>query len=575
MASSQANRASAPNLDRINSLLAGAPLEHEPHAANGHAGLRPTLTELPDVVLPGGSTSITSAAERLADLLSRTGKFFVRGGVVVRVGLDDDDQRKLSPVKPAAFCSDIEGVARPVKIVNTKDGEQITPVTCSETVARLILESQVLKESLPAIKVLSPCPVLIERGGRLVEVVGYDRASGILAAGAPLPHVELPDAVDLLYLVVRDFKFATPGDRARALAAIVTPALVFGGLLGGRAPIDLGEADQSQTGKGYRNQLTNAVYSTVGHVVTQRTGGGVGGVQESFDSALVSGACIISLDNFRGKLDCPGIESFLTERRYMARVPYSPPMEIDPTRTLLQLTSNRAEFPIDLANRSSCVRMLKQDAGYQFQAHPEGHLIKHVRANQPRFLAAVFAIVREWHRLGKQMLPAANHDFSDWARTLGYISEEILRSGDLLAGHRAAQERIASPGLNWLRDVALAVQRAGKLDSWLRASQILLIIVDHGVDTPGIDLGADIEDEAEFLKATRKIGIKLGRLLSGDQIRVEPFSIQRCQSIDTSYRQKTEYRIFLGNPQPPQPTPQPSLVNPAPPQPPQTLFSDG
>ena len=37
---------------------------------------------------------------------------------------------------------------------------------------------------------------------------------------------------------------------------------------------------------------------------------------------------------------------------------------------------------------------------------------------------------------------------------LGYISENILGAGDLLAGHRAAQERIASPGLNWLRDVA-------------------------------------------------------------------------------------------------------------------------
>jgi hypothetical protein len=62
--------------------------------------------------------------------------------------------------------------------------------------------------------------------------------------------VPLVDAVALLYEMYADFHFATPADLARALAAAITPALVFGKLLGGRAPVDLGESDVSQSGKG-------------------------------------------------------------------------------------------------------------------------------------------------------------------------------------------------------------------------------------------------------------------------------------------------------------------------------------
>ena len=50
-------------------------------------------------------------------------------------------------------------------------------------------------------------------------------------------------------------------------------------LLGGRAPIDLGEADASQSGKGYRNKLTAAIYAQTVRTVTQQRGG-VGSMEE-------------------------------------------------------------------------------------------------------------------------------------------------------------------------------------------------------------------------------------------------------------------------------------------------------
>jgi hypothetical protein len=61
----------------------------------------------------------------------------------------------------------------------------------------------------------------------------------------------------------------------------------------------------------------------------------------------------------------------------------SPPI-IDPRRVIVMLTSNKADLTIDLAKRSSCVRILKQPERYQFQTYEEGELLDHVRANSKR-----------------------------------------------------------------------------------------------------------------------------------------------------------------------------------------------
>src|SRR5262249_5511140 len=143
-----------------------------------------------------------------------------------------------------------------------------------------------------------------DRGGTLVEVTGYECDSGILARGEPAEQIPLEEARELLLGLLDDFQFAAPGDRSRALAGIISPALIFGGLLPGRAPIDLGEANLSQAGKGIRNKITAAIYNSSPCAVTLRKRG-VGGLEESFDANLISGNTFISLDNVRGHIDSP------------------------------------------------------------------------------------------------------------------------------------------------------------------------------------------------------------------------------------------------------------------------------
>lgn len=514
------------------------------YASRAHARGRTSTeaTSLPEVVLPGGSQSIRAASQQLGILLGCTERLFVRGRVVVEVVRDDHDRPFLETVKPAALASSFESVA---DLKRPREDGALMDATCNEQTAKLVLHSGAFLKELPPLRLVAHCPVLIERDAELVQIVGYDRESAILAHGDRAPDISLQDAIGLISDLVADFRFATESDRSRAIAAFITPALVFSGILGGRPPVDLGEADESQAGKGYRNKLTAAMYGSTVTVVSQRRGG-VGGMEESFDQALIRGANLISLDNMRGKLDSPRIESFLTEDVYLARVPYSGNIEIDPHRVITMMTSNKAEITPDLANRSSIVRILKQPAEYHFRQYPEGELLLHVRANQPRYLGAVFAIVRAWYEAGMPCTEVRGHDFRAWAGRLDWIVQRIFKSAPLLDGHREAQSRVASAGLNWLRDVAIAVHRAERLDTPLRPHELLEILEAAGAALHGVADSDDLADEDVRLKACRAIGQKLGACFrKGPTVEVDRYAVSRIEGEDSAGRTQRTYVFSL------------------------------
>lgn len=534
---------------------AGADL-HVTLAANGR-GLLPT------VPLPNENIPLTYTAGLLGGLMAATGKYYIRGGALVRLRRDDDGRTILEPVKPASLPSDFERVAALGVIQSTEGGQAFRQAVCSESTAKLIVAAEAFQDPIPTIRVLSRCPVLIDRGGRLDVVTGYDRDSGVYAEGEPPEEMDLGQAVALLLGILRDFRFATPADKSRAVAALITPALVFGGLLRGRAPVDLGEADQSQAGKGYRNKITAAIYGWEVTPITQRRGG-VGGLEESYNHNLIAGANFISFDNLRGKLDSPSVESSLTEDKYVARVPYSGNIEIDMRRVVVMMTSNRAEFTDDFGNRCSCVRMLKQPPGYQYASYPEGDALEHVRANRGKYLGAVFAVVRAWYAAGQPKTTEARHDFRAWAQRLDWIVQNLFGLPPLVDGHQETKLRMTKPHLNWLRDVGLTVVASGQAGEWLRTHHLLTLLDGAGVELPGVGAETDLEDDANRKKALQGIGRRLGHCFAGaESLTIDHITIERRQATDESGRPYAEYRFEAAPPDESPYTPaSPPLVDP-------------
>jgi hypothetical protein len=502
----------------------------------------------PKVFIPKGSVSIRESAATLGRLVAATERYYVWGGSVVTLDRDEDGGSVLTPVKTAALPSAFEEVAQPRTYTRIGDNVIEVDAVFSEQAAKLIVHAAPFRSALPYIRLLSRCPVLVERpNGTLVQVCGYDPESGVLADGPVTEDVSLDEAVPLLNDVLEGFDFATPSDRSRAMAALITPAMMFGRLLkDARTPIDLGEADQSQTGKGYRNKLTAALYRTGVKTVTQRRGGGVGSLEESFNSHLVRGASFVCLDNVRGKVDSPAIESFLTEESYFARVPFQDSIEVDPRRVVMQMTSNKADITVDLANRSSCVRLLKRPDGQPFRRYPEGDLLAHVRANQPKYLGAVFAVVHAWHGAGKPATDECRHSFRTWAQPMDWIVRHVLGAALLLDGHQEAQARMTSPSLNWLRDVALAVRHAGDLGRELRAHELLDILADHGgIEIPGLADDAGAYEEPGRSKALQALGRKLSACFkSKDEVQVEGWVVRRHSEYDQALRREARSYSF-------------------------------
>lgn len=448
----------------------------------------------------------------------------------------------LEIVKPAKLISAIEEVCRLVK--PSKGGDTWEPTVLSKAMAEAILSADSLFGSLPPIKVITRCPVLLERDGQLVLVAKYDRESGIYAGGQPVEEVSLQQAKELLAVTLCDFHFASAADRSRALAALITPTLVFGGLLPSRAPGTLVEADESQTGKGYLVKIIAAIYGDVPATALQNKKG-VGSLEESFDAAILNGRSFISLDNLRGNVNSQKLESFLTEPDYPARIPYLAPVRLDASKTIVLLTSNRAQLTQDLTNRVSAIRLLIQPAGFVFTLYREGDLLKHVQSNQGLFLAAVFAIVKAWYAAGKPANEKADHDFREWCGSLDWIVTNLLSEAPLMQGHREIQCRTVSPGLTWLRDAAHAVDARQKLDEWLRPNSILDILRGVAdIEIPGVQEGDDIEDENVRDRVFKAIGRRISECLGDeDEVEVDGYSVDRRTIPDEKYRERKEYRF--------------------------------
>jgi hypothetical protein len=191
--------------------------------------------------------------------------------------------------------------------------------------------------------------------------------------------------------------------------------------------------------------------------------GGVGGFDESLAQKLVNGRPFIQLDNVRGVIDSQYLEAMLTViygEPIAARIPYKPEIQVRPDRFIFQLTSNGFVSTRDLANRS-CIIRIKKRHDYSFKRYAEGDISDHVLANPQVYLGAVYRVVAEWLEEGKPATTDLRGEgrFRDWAQVLDWIVQRIFNLPPLMDGHVAAQNRVSNPGLNWLREICLAVEK--------------------------------------------------------------------------------------------------------------------
>lgn len=503
-------------------------------AAN--AAKRLTKSSKPTVLLPGDGVTVTQSAKALGRLLADSG-IYLRGGLPVRIVTTDDGTQRLAEINDHDLSSLFE---QPAELMRQTRSGEILPAICSPGLARQIRSCREFHKVVPEIRTLTQCPVTIERDGNLVVVQGYDENSGILAFGKPLVEMSLPNARNLLHGLLRDFRFRSDGDRARALAAIITPALVLGGWLGThRAPMTMLEADRPGAGKGFFVRLVTAIYNDKAFPLVQPEGAGVGSIREGLGQALLEGFTFVNLDNLRGRINSTALESILTEKGYVCRVPYHRGVNLSTERLLVFGTSNGFQATADLNRRLSRVRILKQPSEYKFVQYKEGDLLDYVAAHQPECLGAAFTIIKEWHAAGKLRTHESRHSFRLWARACDWITTNLLAAGPLMAGPDDA-----SAGDSWLASIAKAVEGAGKTGHELTTSDILAVLLNAGLEVPGLQAGERITDRTTK-KALQALGRQLSRVLEGAEVvDLGPGIVRRHVRYDKKRRTRTTFYTF-------------------------------
>ena len=481
---------------------------------------------LPSVILPGNGVTITETARQLFPLMAKTGHYFMRGGRVMKLTSDEKGRKILQVHTPDEARSDFEKVANLLAWRKADNGDLVLkPVICSVDTANALLETEDAKELLPHIRGLMNCPMLFERDSELaIAGPGYNPETEMLITGGTMPkEVSVEEAVASLLELLREFDFQTDSDKSRMVAGWVSPVLKSSGLIQGRVPAVVGEANHSQSGKTYGQKVGVGICNEKVSLVT-KTEGGVGSIDEKFGQQLEKGRPFIQFDNFRGRFDSPNLEAFMTaDDSFPCRLPYKEYFDVNPEEFFVLMSSNGVETTRDFANRSNFVRIRKKPDGFHFQKYPEGDLLNHVRAKQPYYLGCVFAVVRAWHAAGKPRTDETRHDFREWVQVLDWIVQNIFKLPPIMDGHREAQERVSNPELCFLRAVALAIEQCEELGNPQTATEIAQICELENIKIPGAPPLADID------RLARLVGAAFGRIFRKEaSIDLEGYRITRA-----------------------------------------------
>jgi hypothetical protein len=485
----------------------------------------------PELILPSDHTHFIECAEQCFSDLAETKKFFRQGSLIVEL-VESSEKPKLEELSIEAFRSRLETYFTLRSYVMHNGEVFLRQKLCSQDRAKGLLATEAAHKYLPTIQAVVNSPVFAEtKEGKLTVLnQGYHSCHGgiyVLRKREIDTGIPIDKAVEALLAIVGDFSFLSGSDKSRCVAGFISPALRFGRLLDADFPLDLCEADQSQTGKTFRMKLISLLYGERPFVVVlpSESKRGVGSFDESLSEALLSGAPFIALDNLRGEVSNQLLESALRgEGKVAVRRSYSRTTQIETNHVYWMATSNKAQTTPDLANRSIITRLRKRPWNFQFRQYEGADLLTHIEKDSDHYISCVFAVIREWHRRGKRRTDETAHDFREWSQTLDWIVRNIFELPALLDGHRDEQLRIASPGLTLLRELALAVERCDECGKDQSATELASLCEIAGIEVPGCPSGADVS------VVSRRIGSILAPLFrESEELVVEGFVVRRFQ----------------------------------------------
>jgi len=380
---------------------------------------------------------VTSEVLEILEKANRPEFLFVRAGGLTRITWNEEGYPIIELVNESALRGYMTRTANFIKVQKKKEEAEITAVPPPLDVARDILSLG--QWSLPPLQGIIQAPVIREDGTILSEP-GYDAATKLYYMPTPeLSIPEIPDsptyedalkAMAFLMEVISDFPFDSDASRANALAVMITPLLRP--LIVGKVPMALFDKPQPGTGASLLAEVVDTIATGRSSAISPLKDDEAW--RKEIASILLRGQRTVIIDNVEHKLYAASLGSLLTSDYWEFRILGHNQEVALPHRCTWIATGNNIQVGGDLPRRCHWVRLdakqarpWERDRG-KFK-HPE--LLKWVREERGRIIAAILTIGRAWFIAGQPQGQKNLGSYEEWAGIIGGILDYVGVSGFL------------------------------------------------------------------------------------------------------------------------------------------------
>ena len=403
-------------------------------------------------------------------------------------------------------------------------------VSCmaAKEIAKSILDAGHAR-ALPVAKSMTKRALLVKTrdGARLVGTsYSPELETIILGAADEIPEMSFEAAGKWLDELLGYWIWKEPADRSRALAELLTPALLTGGFITRPIPAMLMMADDHDAGKSFWHKTVASIYAHEldPHAYGKTT---IGGIEEQLQFDLERGAPFFFIDELDGLIKSTFINAFITGGdETTVRTAYGRFVTVSTQKIMIQLAGVK-NFVIDsqLASRVIPIRIMKPASSANWMT-PDGEILKSwIDRHTAQLVASIYAVITEWDRIGSPM-EAPDSRFPSWGMAVNGILK-MLKLPPATEDLKELQDDISNPASEWMVEMAKIMVAEGLLwtgegnGTIINAAGLRGLCAREGLVVP---LTTPVSgDEDRMYAQIRQLGKNLNRLpLAGRRDNKEP-----------------------------------------------------
>ncbi len=500
----------------------------------------------PIIEHPKTGKLISEFAEQTSNILKETDNLFYRPGSnsiveISKIKTEETNEKTyLGFVRftPNRFITLLEKYVSPgVYVYNPKIKQmEFHEKSITQSVAQIVLESEILVKSLPQISRIFRVQIPILYEGKLTfPKKGYDqRFSSWLPFDAPEisnPNMSLKDAKNIIYNILKEFCFKSKQDYTVAIAGLLTPFLR--GLYSSfniRTPIIAAIANQQRCGKDFYLNLRGIIYE--GSAIEnsplstgERNSNKDDEIRKKIFTYCLKGKSLCHFANNKGFIDVPSFEQASTAKKLSDRIlGKTDSLELDNEMDFSLSGNVGVTFSQDLEKRCIFVNLYLDIEDVNTRTFENPLLDKWVLENRPLILSAMYSLIKNWFDKGMPKGKIPFTSFPEWAIICGGIMESAEYSNPCVKdeeGYKIGDIELA--GMKELFEIVYERRFKDNQDYWIKKKEIRDLIENEEIE---LFKYLDLEKRVDQVKFASLLNKYLDRTLSDIHIIIKDKSVR-------------------------------------------------